>query len=279
MLAKIGQLFERVRSKQPLIHQITNQVTINDCANVTLAIGGSPVMASSPLEAASMAKMANTLVINIGTLESDTFKAMKLAGKAANETGIPVLLDPVGVGSTDFRSECAFELLEKVKVSVISGNVSEMNCLAGGIWSTKGVDAGKVDQTPEHIAVKVARKYRCIAAVTGKEDVVSDGKTMMIIQNGHPLLSSVSGTGCMTTALIGCFAGATNQMLHAAVAGVSVMGLAGEEAASLLNEREGLGTYKVKLFDSISLMSGHHWQKGAKVIEKEQNELPALFSN
>lgn len=279
MLGRIGQLFEQVRSKQPLIHQITNQVTINDCANATLAIGGSPVMASSPLEAAGMAKMANALVINIGTLESDTFKAMKLAGKAANETGLPVLLDPVGVGSTDFRSECAFELLTKVNVSVIRGNVSEMDCLAGGIRSTKGVDAGKVDQAPEHIAVKVARKYRCIAAVTGKADVVSDGKTVMIIQNGHPLLSRVSGTGCMTTALIGCFAGVTNQMLHAAVAGVSVMGLAGEEAASLLNEREGLGTYKVKLFDSISLMSGHHWQKGAKVIEKEQDELPALFSN
>lgn len=269
MLTKIGQLFEQVRYKQPLIHHLTNQVTINDCANITLAIGASPVMASSPLEAADMAKMANTLVINIGTLNSDAFRAMKLAGKAANETGIPVILDPVGVGSTDFRTQSAFEILEQVKVSVIRGNVSEMNCLAGGIRSTKGVDAGKVDQTPEKIAVKVARQYRCIAAVTGKEDVISDGKSVFMIQNGHMCLSRVSGTGCMTTSLIGCFAGVTNHMLHAAVAGVSVMGLAGEEAASLLGERIGLGTYKMKLIDSISFMNSNHWQKGVKVIEKE----------
>jgi hydroxyethylthiazole kinase len=268
-LHHIGPLFELLRQKKPLVHQITNQVTINDCANATLAIGASPVMASGPLEAAGMAQMADALVINIGTLEEDAFEAMILAGKAANTRGIPVIFDPVGAGSTSYRSDRSFEFLRQVNVSVIRGNQSEMNCLAGGSGFTKGVDAGKADQAPAEIAIKVARRFDCVAAVTGKEDAISDGKRLFFIQNGHPLLSMVSGTGCMATALVGCFAGVAENMLLAACGGVSVMGLAGEEAAALLKDGEGLGTFKVKLFDAISCMNGNSWHKGVKANEKK----------
>lgn len=267
MNREISKLFNIIREERPLIHQITNQVTMNDCANVTLAAGAAPVMASSPEEAAEMAKLAKALVINIGTLRPETLEGMRAAGKAANKAGIPVIFDPVGAGATAFRTNSAMEILKEIRPAIIRGNASEVNQLIGGASTTIGVDAGYVPISNAEIAKKAAKTYGCIAVVSGKDDAVSDGNHTYLIRNGHSMLSKITGTGCMSSALIGSFAGVETNLLHSAAAGVSLMGIAGELAAASLNETEGLGTFKVRLIDFISLMDGEMWHKGARISE------------
>lgn len=267
----IYQLFNQVREHNPLVHQITNNVTINDCANATLAIGGSPVMASSPEESGDMVKLAQALVINIGTLTNETFEGMKRAGVVANQLGIPIVFDPVGVGATSYRTDNALSFLKEVKVDIIRGNASELSILAGGKGVTKGVDAGEIHFTNDRIAETTARKFNCIAVASGQQDAISNGKETYLIDNGHPMLTKITGTGCMSTAIIGCFAGVSDNLFAAAIAGISVMGMAGEAAVSRLDATDGLGTFRVKLMDIISLMDGQQWKKGVKISEAISN--------
>lgn len=263
----IQALFRQVRKENPLIHQITNAVTVNDCANATLAIGASPVMASSPNEVEEMVQLANALVINIGTLQSESFEGMMLAGKMANQLEIPVVFDPVGVGATSYRTESARTLLKEVKVSLIRGNASEMARLAGDVTTTKGVDVGRVNRSNKQIAESVARSFQCIAIVSGPKDIVSDGEQTCEIQNGHPQLTKMTGTGCMSTALIASFAAVSANFFDAAIAGISLMGIAGEIAAGHLANTEGLGTFKMRLMDQLSLLDGQKWLKGVRIDE------------
>ncbi|RST73003.1 hydroxyethylthiazole kinase [Siminovitchia acidinfaciens] len=267
MKRNISKLFNIIREERPLIHQITNQVTMNDCANVTLAVGAIPVMASSPEEAAEMAMLAKALVINIGTLRSETFEGMIAAAKAANKSGIPVIVDPVGAGATCYRTSSAMEILKVIRPAVIRGNASEVNQLIGGASTTIGVDAGRVPISNAEIAKKAAETYECITVVSGKEDAVSDGNRTYLIRNGHSMLSKITGTGCMSSALIACFAAVEKNILSSAAAGISLMGIAGEMAAASLSKSEGLGTFKVRLMDFISLMNDEMWDKGAKISE------------
>ncbi|GIN92747.1 hydroxyethylthiazole kinase [Siminovitchia terrae] len=267
MEKEIAELFTELRYKKPLIHQITNFVTMNDCANVTLAAGASPVMASSPCEAGEMAMLSEALVINIGTLQPESFDGMMSAGKAANSKGIPVIFDPVGVGATVYRTNCAMEIIKGIRPAIIRGNASEMNRLIGGQSITKGVDAAYVADSNAEIARTVAAAFNCIAVVSGKEDAVSNGKHTYLIQNGHPMLTRITGTGCMSSALIGCFAALRINLLHSAVAGISLMGIAGELAATSLSDQEGTGTFRVRLLDFISLMNKEMWLEGVRIIE------------
>ncbi|HAM79497.1 hydroxyethylthiazole kinase [Ornithinibacillus bavariensis] len=253
-------LFAKVREKQPLIHHITNNVTINDCANVTLAIGGSPVMATGIEEVADMAQLADALVINFGTIDNTMYQAMILAGQSANRKGIPVIFDPVGVGATRFRTELAREFIKKVKVTIVRGNASEIFSLVGGDAQTRGVDAGEISITKESLVLKAAQQLHAVTVISGKEDVISDGSDIITVENGDILLSRVTGTGCMTASLIACFAGAIDNPFFAAVAGMSVMSLAGELAREQLVGHEGLGTFRVKLMDEITNMSGEKWE-------------------
>ncbi|MBA4536777.1 hydroxyethylthiazole kinase [Bacillus aquiflavi] len=261
MKNSIKQLFDDVRTKNPLIHHITNTVTMNDCANVTLAIGGSPVMADSPEEAPAMTELAQALVINFGTIATDTFQAMIKAGKAANHLGIPVIFDPVGVGATSFRTEKAKELLKEVNIQLIRGNVTEVMGLLGLSAETRGVDAGKTSIDRQQLATKAAQEFRSIVVISGKIDVISDGQNIVSIANGHEMLTKITGTGCMTASLIGCFAGVTENFFHAAIAGISIMSIAGERAVRSLRQGEGVGTFKVKLFDEISSIDGGRWEE------------------
>ncbi|MGE6260607.1 hydroxyethylthiazole kinase [Heyndrickxia sporothermodurans] len=265
LLAK--QLFHDIKEKRPLIHHITNNVTINDCANATLAIGGSPVMATAIEEVEEMVQLADTLVINFGTIQEEFFEAMIKAGKAANHKGIPVILDPVGVGATSFRTEKAKELLQKIKVTIIRGNVSEIYALNGGKGSTNGVDAGDVPLSAIEIAEQAANDFQCIVGISGKEDVVSDGKSTYLLQNGDQILTSVTGTGCMSTSLIGNFSAITNHYLFACIVGMSVMSLAGERAKQQLSIHQGIGTFKVNLMDEIYLMNEGIFEAGVRIHE------------
>lgn len=248
---KIFANLSAVKEKSPLIHHITNYVTVNDCANIVLALGGSPVMADDLKEAAEMVGFASALVLNIGTLNSRTIESMLVAGLRAKELGVPVILDPVGVGATKLRTNTAEKLIRELKPEVIRGNMSEIKVLAGLEVAIKGVDSLADEQDSSIIAKRLASELSCVIAITGKTDVVSDGRQVCLLDNGHRILADVTGTGCMTTSLVGTYCGVTNDYFTAAVAGIISMGLAGEKAQVSLHHGEGIGTFRVRLLDSI----------------------------
>lgn len=244
----------KVREANPLVHNITNTVVTNFTANGLLAMGASPVMAFAAEEVADMAKIAGALVLNIGTLTSSVVEAMMIAGKSANENGIPVILDPVGAGATPYRTETAKKILNEVKVSVLRGNASEIANVAGIQTATKGVDAGQVQGNTIGLAADTANKFNTIVVITGKEDIVSDGKETYIVRNGHPILTKVTGTGCLLTSIIGAFSAVEKNLINAAVAALTFYGVSAELAASKTVEK-GPGSFQIELLDKLSQVS------------------------
>ncbi len=245
---KCAELLEKVRQGRPLVHHITNWVVTNVTANATLAIGASPVMAHAIEEAADMVRAARALVLNIGTLTPAVVDAMVAAGKQADSMGVPVVLDPVGVGATPLRTSSAKRILDEVRVSVVRGNAAEMGILGGLGGEVKGVDSYSAAAAPDALARAVARRYACTAAVTGRTDYVSDGARLAMVDNGHPMLTCVTGTGCMATALIGAFAAVSGDGFWASVAALVCFGIAAEIAAS---RSAGPGSFQVALMDAI----------------------------
>jgi hydroxyethylthiazole kinase len=247
MPVKSSLMLERVRAEKPLIHHLTNWVTIYDCANIVKVFGASPVMAHAREEAAEMAGIAGALVLNIGTLTSDLVEAMLLAAKAANQKGIPVVLDVCGAGATKFRDDKCFEILEKAKVDIIKGNASEVARIAGEDVQTKGVDAAKVEKNLAHLASDLAGKRSCTVVVTGVEDIVADSSRTLLVKNGHPMMANIVGTGCMATSMIGTFAAVEKDHALASAAGLACYEIAAEIAAK---KAHGPGTFKVEIFDA-----------------------------
>lgn len=264
---------DRVREKNPLVHCITNFVTVNDCANMLLACGGSPIMADDPAEAADITAGCDALVLNLGTPHADTIPAMIAAGKRANQLGHPVVLDPVGAGASPFRREAAGQLLREVKIALIRGNISEVKALLNIRAQGKGVDAGALDAvTEETIPQGIALAQRLWAetgaavAITGAIDLVADGKGAYINRGGHPLLSRITGSGCMLTAVCGAFLAACPQdPALAAANAVGAMGLCGEIAARRLREGEGTGSFRTYLIDAMSLLDNQTWMGGTNI--------------
>ena len=264
--------FQNVRIKHPLIHNITNYVTVNDCANLLLACGSSPIMADDPEEAAEITGICSGLNLNIGTLNSRTVPAMLAAGKRANELDHPVVLDPVGAGASRLRTETALRLLEQVRFAVIRGNVSEIKTLASGSGTTQGVDADAADKLTEDtleeavaLARAVAEQTGAVVAMTGVIDVVTDGKTAWCIRNGHPMMASVTGTGCQLSAMTAAFAAANpGRILEAAAAAVCTMGLAGEIARGRLSAMDGNASYRNYIIDAVFCMTPEQLEKGAR---------------
>jgi hydroxyethylthiazole kinase len=273
---KIIELLKGVKEKNPLVHHITNYVTVNDCANITLAIGGSPVMADDINEVCDMVSLASSLVINIGTLNSRSVESMIEAGKRANELSIPVILDPVGAGATPYRTETAKRIISELKLAVIRGNLSEIKTLYGIETKTKGVDACNDDSgnsneftDEKEMAKAFANKFNTVIAITGAVDIITDGKTLYTVENGHKIMCKVTGTGCMCTSLIGSFLGVDDNNLLAALAGVVSMSIAGEVAYEGLDKSEdGTGTLKVKILDAIYNLSEATIMKRSKINEE-----------
>lgn len=265
LLKEICGNLEAVKEKSPLIHHLTNYVTVNDCANIVLALGGSPVMADDISEVEEMVAFAGALVINVGTLNARTIESMIAAGKRANELGVPVILDPVGVGATALRTNTVENLIKEVRFSVIRGNMSEIKIISGLNVEIKGVDSAASEEGGKEIAVKLSKKLGAVIAITGAVDVIADGDKVCLISNGDKILSKVTGTGCMSTSLIGTYAGATKDYFLAAIAGVMTMGLAGELAYKSLKESDGIGTFKVRLFDEIYKMNSETILQGGKL--------------
>jgi len=237
-----------IRERKPLVHQITNYVVMNETANATLALGALPVMAHALQEVEEMAGAASALVLNIGTLSDDWVQAMLLAGRAANRVQVPIVLDPVGAGATAYRTEVARRLLGELEIAVVRGNSAEIATLVGRAAEIRGVEAVGSGGGPE-LAREAARALGCIVAVTGPVDHVSDGTSVRSVANGHELLGTVTGTGCMSTAITGCFLGVRgDDPLAAATEALVAFGVAGEDAAE---RARGPGSFHVELYDAL----------------------------
>lgn len=267
----ISQMLINVREKTPLVHNITNYVTVNDCANALLAIGGSPIMSDDIEDVKDITAICNGLNINIGTLNAHTIPSMFKAGEAANKLGNPILLDPVGAGASKLRSETAVKLAEKLKLSVIKGNISEIKSLALGMNNTKGVDADAADKvTEENIdsIIEFARvfaiKSGAVIVITGAIDIVVDKEKAYAVRNGDAMMSKITGTGCMLSAVMTAFAAANPENLtEACLAAVCSMGLCGERAYDKLDGR-GNATYRTLIIDELYNLTPEVLERGAK---------------
>jgi hydroxyethylthiazole kinase len=247
-----GATLHAVRERKPLVHQITNYVVMNETANATLALGALPVMAHAREEVEEMVRLAGALVLNIGTLSPHWVEAMLLAGKAANSAGVPVVLDPVGAGATTYRTETARQILREVEVAVLRGNAGEIATLVGAQAEVRGVESIGTADEPAELARAAARSLRLVASVTGAIDHVSDGERVLAVANGHELLAAVSGTGCMSSAITGCFlAGKKDEPFAAAAEALAAFGVAGEDAA---RDAKGPGSFHVNLYDALAAL-------------------------
>lgn len=267
-------ILKNVYEKTPLVHCITNYVTVNDVANVLLACGGSPIMADDEDDAVEITAICDALVINIGTLNKRTIATMLRTGKRANELGHPVVLDPVGAGASSLRTDTTFKLMEEVKFAVIRGNISEIKTVARGSGTTKGVDADARDAVTEEtldetiaFAKELGAKTNAVIAITGAIDIVADSDKAYIIRNGHPMMAKVSGTGCMLSAMIAAYCAANpKNHLEATAAAVCVFGLAGELAYDkLLKHDGGTSSYRTYLIDAVSKIDAEALKGGAKI--------------
>jgi hydroxyethylthiazole kinase len=246
---RTGADLAEIRERKPLVHQITNYVVMNETANATLSLGALPVMAHAVEEVEEMASIAAALVLNIGTLSKQWIEAMLLAAGAANAAGVPVVLDPVGAGATRLRTETAKRILDEAEIAVVRGNAAEVATLAGREAEIRGVESiGSADSGAE-LAKAAATALGCVASVTGPVDHVSDGVRTIAVANGDALLGTVSGTGCMSTAITGCFlAVAGDRPLDAAAEALVAFGVAGEDAGV---GAKGPGTFHAALYDAL----------------------------
>lgn len=251
-------VFAAVRQKRPLVHAITNYVTIRDCANIMLACGGSPIMADAPEEAAGITSGCDGLVLNLGMLNETKKEAMRASAAVAAERGKPVVLDPVGVSASPYRLSFALELLRSMAVSVIRGNASEIRTLSAGEALSKGVDAVLKDDWDRQVkmAKELSLKYSAVTVQTGEIDLVTDGQAACLLRNGTPMMGRITGSGCMLSALTGVFCAASPEdLFDACSCAACMMGLAGEAAAGKAERAgEGLGSFGVRLVDEIGRM-------------------------
>ena len=268
----LGKYLDEVRKKVPLVHNITNYVTVNDVANVLLACGGSPIMSDEPRDVEDITSICGGLNINLGTLNKRSIKGMKAAGKKAQELGHAILLDPVGAGASALRTETAAQLMDMIKFTVIRGNISEIKTIALGSGTTKGVDADVADAVTEdnlddavRFVKDIAAKTGSVIAVTGAIDLVADADRCFVIRNGRPEMGKITGTGCQLSGMMTAFVAANPENgLEAAAASVCAMGLAGEIGFSHLAPYEGNSTYRNRIIDAIYNMDGKCLDEGAK---------------
>jgi hydroxyethylthiazole kinase len=260
-----GTTLRELRERTPLVHQITNYVVMNETANATLAVGALPVMAHAPQEVEEMVGLASALVLNIGTLSEHWIEAMLIAGRAATERGVPIVLDPVGAGATAYRTETARRILDQVGVTVLRGNAGEVATLVGADAEVRGVESIASGLETAELAREAGRQLGLVASVTGPVDHVSNGERALAVANGHPLLASVTGTGCISSALTGCFLAAKpEEPLEAAAEALAALGVAAEDAAA---GAEGPGTFHARLYDALAALDPETLDGRARVSD------------
>jgi hydroxyethylthiazole kinase len=256
-------LLKKVRSFSPVVHHITNWVTIYDCANIVKCFGGSPVMAHAIEEASDMTKISNSLVINIGTLTKEVVEAMNISIKTANEKGIPVIFDVCGAGATKFRNEVCENIIKNFKIDIIKGNASEIAKIYGEDVKTRGVDSTDIALDLKILAQNLAKKYNCVVVITGEKDIVADKDRIFIIENGKSIMSDIVGTGCMATSVIGTFAGVDKDYVISSVCALVCFEVAAEIAEE---ESSGIGTFKQKLFDEVYNLEEENIKKRMRIF-------------
>jgi|SRR4051794_14119847 hydroxyethylthiazole kinase len=260
-----GTTLRELRERKPLVHQITNYVVMNETANATLALGALPVMAHAREEVEEMVGLASALVLNIGTLSEHWIEAMLLAGRAASDRGIPVVLDPVGAGATAYRTDTARRILAEVRVSVLRGNAGEVATLVGAEAEVRGVESIASGLEPAELAREAGRQLGLVASVTGPVDHVSDGERALAVANGVPLLAAVTGAGCISSALTGCFLAVEPEApLEAAAEALAALGVAAEDAA---DGAAGPGTFHARLYDALAALDPGTLDGRAKISE------------
>ena len=268
----MNECLNHVHARTPLVHCITNYVTVNDVANVILACGGSPIMSDEPQDVEDITSICNALCINIGTLHKASIESMFIAGRKAAELGHVILLDPVGAGASALRTQTALTLMKELPLQIVRGNISEIKTLAAGSGSTRGVDADVADAITEEnlveavcFAKEFARQMLVIAAISGAFDLVTDGQRCHIIRNGRPEMGRITGTGCQLSGMMSAYAAANpDHLLEACAAAVCVMGLAGEIAWTRMQEGDGNSTYRSRIIDAIYHMDAETLMKGAR---------------
>ncbi len=262
--AMCAELLMRIREKRPLIHHMTNYVVMNDTANATLALGALPVMAHAKEEVAEMVSAAGALVLNPGTLDPAWVESMLIAGKRANELGVPVVYDPVGVGATRLRNETGARFLDQLKLAVIRGNSGEVGALAGAGGVVKGVESVEGVSDPARVARELAARCDTVVAITGKRDIISDGKRVLGVDNGHELLKTITGTGCMSTTAVAVFSAVEHDYLMAAAAALACYGLAAERAA---RRAKAPGSFRAALLDALYQLTPTQVKNGVRIVE------------
>lgn len=261
---KAGKVLRRLATGRPLVHHITNYVTVNLVANVTLSTGALPVMAHAREEVEEISSLASALVLNIGTLDASQVESMLLAGGTANERGIPVVLDPVGAGGTGLRTETAERLLSELDISVVCGNAGEVATLAGLSAEVRGVESLAGDA--REAAETAAGSLGVTVAATGETDYVSDGEHTFAVANGHPLMGRVVDLGCASTAIVGCFAAAGGTDPETVAGALACFGRAGEVAAE---KADGPGTFEPRLLDAIAGLCGEMYALSDRTAIRE----------
>lgn len=249
---------EQVRSKSPLIHNITNYVVMNNTANALLSIGASPVMAHAKDEVAEMAGIASALVINIGTLDAAWVDSMIIAGKTASAKNTPIILDPVGVGATSYRTKVCKQIIDECKPTIIRGNASEIIALCNSNVKTKGVDSTDSSESALDSAKLLAQQTNAIVVISGQTDYITDGTNVETVNNGNPMMARVTGMGCTASAMVATFAAINNNPFKAGIHAMTVMGIAGEIAAS---KSKGNGSLQVNFLDELYNLSAETIQK------------------
>ena len=272
---ELATALENVRTSTPLVHCITNYVTVNDCANALLACGGSPIMSDEPEDVVDITTICGGLVLNIGTLNKQTIAGMRAAGKRASELGHPIVLDPVGAGASALRTATASEILDTMDVAVIRGNMSEIKAVAGASATTRGVDVNPDDVvTDENLAAsaafakELAKKTGTIIAITGAIDIVADAERAFAIRNGNAIMGKITGAGCMLSCLVGAYSVANKEnMLEGVVAAIAGEGLCGQIAAERMTEADGNGSFRTYLLDAMYNLDAATLADGALVQE------------
>ena len=266
---EILNLMDKAKDENPLVNFLINYVTANELTSITSYFGGTPIMTDDPIDAADVVEygQVDALVFNIGTVTNKQVNAMIEAGKKATERNVPIILDPVAAGVTPFRSASIKRMLDELKISVIKGNLAEVKACLGVETTSKGVDSNEDESDADQYVVALARKYNCVVAMTGIEDIITDGKRVVKIKNGTPSLPKVIGTGCTIGALVGTFSGVTDDYFYSAMTGVIIMGIAGEIADQKVDAKLGYYTYKHHLLDTLSVMTNEQIEDRANIFD------------
>ena len=268
--AVINKIRKKTVDKEPLIHCITNPISINQCANGVLAVGARPMMAEHPLEVAEITQTADALVLNLGNITDVRMRSVQISAQTAQENNIPFIIDAVGVACSQLRRSFMYDFLEKYKPTAIKGNYPEIYALYNSDYSISGVDADDALtlQRATEAAVKLAQKYNTMVLASGKSDIVTDGKTVVYINNGTTHLAKITGTGCLLGVLCGCYL-SVDKSVYSLVTACTVLGICGE----LSQTAKGIGTFFVNLMDNLSVITDEQIENLLKIEVKTDEEL------